>query len=312
MAISNQERTTSNLHVYSIGTAAENKERNTMYLEVYPQEQLPMADGPLNAGVNKYKAASQDADGIAYEEEQQVTATIKAKWRPFGGSRNRMTPPFVRRGEQVILFQFGDTDEYFWDEYDTNIGGRKLDGCDWAFSAHRDENQTELTPENSYTFGVSAHDGRVGFQTTDQNGEVTKYTTNFDTKNGVIDIKDSAGNGYMMNTKDNHIKVYNGAGSFFEVIGDTVNIKCKTLNIDCDTINETTSNINTKGEISQEGNTMHKGNLELNGGLTTTGGGGDGIFSGGIHTTKDVIAGETSVQHHTHMGVHGKTSEPNK
>ena len=42
----------------------------------------------------------------------QTTNAIRAEW--LGDSTNRITPPDVRRGEKVQIFQYSNVDKYYW------------------------------------------------------------------------------------------------------------------------------------------------------------------------------------------------------
>lgn len=315
MGVSNQERTMSHFHMYSVGVAAENKKRGTDYLEVSPLEQLPMMDGQLTQNTNDYRAASSDSVGMAYEENNKITATVLAKWKPVNGGGNRMTSPDVRRGEKVMLYQFADSDEYYWDTMSNEIGNRKLETVAWAYSGTQDENDSDANPDNSYVLELSTHEGRVGLTTSQKNGEKTKYTVCFNSKEGIIDIKDSHGNGVYINTSDSHVKQYNSSGSIIEMIGKVINISCDdTINMKCSTMNVTTSNINVKGERVHQGNSVHQGNVAIQGGLSGSagaGGGGGATFTGGVDCQQDVTAGGISLMSHTHSGDSGgSTSGP--
>lgn len=315
MSVTNQERTISHYHPFSVGIVAENKRRDSEFLEISPLEVLPMMDGPLSQSTEEHRAASSDSDGLAYEENTVMTATLRAKWRPMNGGGNRMTPPDVRRGEEVMIYQMGDSDEYYWDTMSNLNANRKLETATWAFSGTKDEQDTDSTPENTYNFTVSTHEGKLGFQTSQKNGEKTIYTVEFNTKNGTIDIKDSAGNGIYLNTGDAHLKLYNGSNSVIEMIGKTINIQCDdTINMKCSTMNVETSNINVKGERVHQGNSTHQGNVAIQGGLSGSagsGGGGGATFTGGVDCQQDVTAGGISLMSHTHSGDSGgSTSGP--
>lgn len=312
MSIGNEERTTSLFRIYSIGVAAENLKRGSEYLEVSPLEQMNMLDGEVTQMVNNYEARSSDASGVAYEEVSNVTSSIKAKWRGIGQS-NRMTPPNVRRGEEVIIYQFADSDEYFWDTLNNKVGLRKLETVVFAFSGTQDEADTEPNPNNCYVLEISTHDGKVSLNTSKKNGEVSRYDIELDTKNGTFTLNDELGNKFSLDSRAKHWRMENGGGSFIEIkdkVGtwstpEEINILTKNLNINAqqNIKTKTTTNTFQSTTNSMTTQTTHTGNMGIIGGLSgSAGGGNDGsaTFTGGIRCDKDVVASGISLVKHRH------------
>ena len=288
----------------SIGTAAENLPLDSEFLEIAPQEQLPMLNGELTQAPTEYEARSSDANNVAYEEKQMTTSTLRARWKGLY-QPNRMTPPNIRRGEQVLIFQYADADEYFWDAMG-NSQNRRMETVVFAFSATPDEDAGEMTPENSYTVEISAHHKQLAIKTSAANGERTTYEVAIDAGDGNVKVVDGEDNGFVLDTPNKQLKLYNGDGSFVEVVG-------KTINIEAETVNVKGTKINTTGEKTQTGNQTHVGNMAIQGGITGTIGkdGSGATFQGGIRCTQDGVFGGISVMHHIHNGDSGgKTSPP--
>jgi hypothetical protein len=129
---------TSKLRFYSIGIVAENKLLSSHEIEVTPVEELPMTNGELSANSVDYKGKAVDAGGKAYSASTESQVTLKASWLRFGSS-NRLTSPDVRRGEVVMIYQFGDADKYYWVVLKDDSKLRKLETVIWAISATKDE-----------------------------------------------------------------------------------------------------------------------------------------------------------------------------
>lgn len=311
--ISSESRNQSLFRFFSIGVAASNKERTSQYLEVTPLEQLPMLDGELTHKTSDYEARGSSSTGVAYEENLTTTATLSAKWLPLGQS-HRQTPPDVRRGEQVIIYQYADQDAYFWDTLGNDVALRKLETVVYAWSDTEDESVEEANPENSYTLTISTHDGHITLQTAKANKEPFAYTWKFDTKNGNVLLQDDIGNLFKLDSKPKHLLLKNADGSLFELIGKVSNWKAAdSINVETKSWNLKTSTMNSKGEQTHQGNTQHNGNMGIAGGLSgAAGAGSDGSaeFQGGIRTRKDVVAGGKSLMHHTHPVQGSRTGEP--
>lgn len=296
-------RVSSSFRFYSLGIAASNLELNSVELEVSPIEHLPMLEGELSQLPSGVVARGSDSVGSSYQEELQVASSVRASWRSIGSS-NRMTPPNVRRGEELILYQVGDSDKYYWDTIN-NLGGlRKLETVVYAFSGTKGESVVELNPDNSYVLEISTHEGRVKLTTSKANGEPFAYSLEVDAKNGKLEFKDDVGNEVLLNSEDKRVKLLNGDGSLVDVVGkaislmasDSVTIKTKQFSVSAPT-------------TTIQGNTQIAGNFN-----TIAGPDGDGVaeFDNDIRTKRDVIASGVSLVKHRHRdsGGSGIGGEP--
>ena len=302
-SLTNKERTTSMFRIFSIGTVASNKLRNSEYIEVVPLEQVPMVHGELSQATNEYKANSADNSGVAYEEQIAVSSTVKAKWRSIGNS-NRMTPPDVRRGEEVVLYQFSDSDEYWWDTMNNLVGLRKLETVVYAWSDTKNEQDNEPSPDNSYVLELSTHDGHITFTTSKSNGEPYRYKCTLNTKDGSFTLTDDIDNTLFLRSKDKHWRMQNTAGSFIEIKDKVINIHADDeVNITTKALSAKTTTTYVKGEKTYEGNATHLGHFNMAGGFSAgagAGNAGSGTFSGSINVTGDVVAGGISLINHRH------------
>ena len=64
-------------HIHSFGYAAENKELDSMILEVYPVETIAYTDGEIASFKDKVTSEGEDADGNKYTTEALVGNTTK-------------------------------------------------------------------------------------------------------------------------------------------------------------------------------------------------------------------------------------------
>lgn len=301
-----ETRTESQFKFYSFGIVADVKEQNTLTIEVTPTEHLPMLEGDLSHAVNNLEVKGQTADGAAYEEAGNVTATIPADWLNLGNP-NRMTPPDVRRGMRVILFQYGDADKYYWETIGSEAGLMKLETVVYAYSASPDENVIELTPDNAYTIEVSTRSKYIKINTSKANKEPYAYTIMLNTAEGQFYVKDDVGNHALLNSKERHIQIRNAVNSIIEVkdkvaniiTDNEINMKTQKVNINSSTLNIEA----TAGTTIKTPTTNHLGNLGIAGSLTGTigeGGASGATFQGTLRVTEDVFAGNVSVRRHQH------------
>lgn len=212
----------SQLKIYSVGVVAVNKLRSSKVIEATPIEAVNQSNGELTDNLTIGVVKGQDSDGTAFEATVKGAATVPATWFPLG-SPNRTTAPDVRRGERVILWEFGDTNEYFWTTYEGIDKYRKLETIIFAITGTRVEADAP-TAENTYFFEISTHDKRVHFHTSKADGEPYTYDMLLDTANGIFQFKDDLDNIAFLNTKEKQWALRNADGSFIEINKKIINI----------------------------------------------------------------------------------------
>jgi hypothetical protein len=198
-------------HIHSFGYAAENKELDSMLLEVYPVETIAYTDGEIASFKDKVTSDGEDADGNKYTTEALVGNTIKAVWIPFGS--NRVTAPDVRRGERLLLWRYGDVDHYYWSTCGLDDVLRRLETVFYAWSNTRDESVKLLDETNTYYFHISTHLKLVTFHTAKNDSEPFAYTIQLNTKEGVLTISDDIGNYIQLDSGDKRITLENADGT---------------------------------------------------------------------------------------------------
>ena len=215
----------------SIGTVAENKLRTSNEIEIWLDEIHPIVDGEVVGG---YETDSVSCTNI-YGDQQTFTVktsnTITATWR--GDGTNRFTAPDVRRGERVRIYQFGDTDKYFWTVVNTpGETTRKRETVVTLFSNTTDEQDNTPSPENSWYQEVNTHEKLITTQTNKNDGEPFAYTQQINAKEGnVVVVADDIGNYIQMNSTDQHITLETAAGAKIEIIKEDIFINCRNYTV---------------------------------------------------------------------------------
>lgn len=227
----------------SVGYAAENVKLGSDTLHVYPAELLPFVDGELTADGADETESMPDADGVVRESFVHITNTVKAKWLPFGG--NQLTPPNVRRGMRLELWQSADNnDQYFWRYSGIDNHLMRLETVLFAFSNTRDESVTELTPDNSWFFEVSTHTKTITLQTNKNDGEPFAYTFQLDASYGRIVLKDDDGQVIVFDSPERRMRLLNKDGSYIDMekthlrihTDDTIDMSTTDMTIDTKTL----------------------------------------------------------------------------
>lgn len=311
----------SKFHFYSFGQVAANKPRHEgsgpcVMLEVFPQEKFTMSAGEITDNVETINVKGQDANGKAYEGKIETKPSITCMWLPIG-EPNRVTPPDVRRGEQVIIYRYADTQYYFWSSAFNNLI-RKLETVTHWYSGIPEDGKsapTEKTSENGYIVEVSTHDKHILITTSKLNGEKCRYTVALDTANGKFNLEDDLGNeleldsvaGVLTATTENQIihntKKFTSNCEEFEVnasksvqFNTPITGMSKDMQVDGNSLQKGFANFTTgiggggsgdtnadlefKGNVTQTGNWTTNGAQTINGELAVHG---TGTFDGNVN-----------------------------
>jgi hypothetical protein len=216
---------------HSYGIAAENlsltddKDTNTKgkiaykpnrYLEVTLIEALPFYHGDINSDTTTFNSKYESKSGSVKDEEVETSLSVKAKWLPRGQG-NRITPPNIRRGERLLIHRLGNTDQYFWEEIESDNHLRKLETVIWIFSATKNEKDS-IDIDSCYTLEVSTHSKRIRLTTSSANEEPYKYVIDLDTAFGSLTIKDDIDNVIKLESKPKRILLKNGDNSLLHIL----------------------------------------------------------------------------------------------
>lgn len=277
--------------VVSRGYAAENLELGQNMLEVFCPELSGFADGEIVAQAHALTTQGFDDTGNNYTVKIITTNSIKTKWRQQG--TNRITPPCIRRGERIEVWQYADTDMYYWTPSGEDDHLRRKETVTWAFSNTTDESTEELNPENSYWAQVNTHEKIVALETSQSDGEPYKHAIQIDTKNGNFHYRDSAGNYLQVEAGGNKITIENGDGTVITLdkadatlkVPGNLTIDCGSLNIKTGTMEVGASAIQTNAKsVGISGNIQTTGKLTNNGTNVGSGHVHGGVRSGGDST----------------------------
>lgn len=228
------------LHFYSLGKVAANKALDSKDIEVTPIETLPMLDGELTDNQTTVTSKGEDSQGNAYSLSLNTTVTLKATWLNFTDT-NRRTAPDVRRGENVLIWQYADQDKYYWTCNVATPDLRKLETVVHAISATQVETDKD-SADTTYYLEVSSHRGIIHIHTSKKNGEPFTYDWQLNTKDGSWLFTDDIGNFMSLDSKNVRIELKNSDGSWIDMNHKVINIFAPdTVNITADT-----GNINMK------------------------------------------------------------------
>ena len=194
----------SHFHFHSWGLVAENAKIGQQVVQVVPVE--------YRFGHKEVVIDNPQVDEVTYPSEDGMetvkvfhNGAVPCQWVDFNG--NRVTPPNVRRNDEVIILRMGNTDQYYW--MDLNIANvKRLETAVWAWSGDPN-NPIKDDLSNAYRLELSTHGGLVTFTTSQANGEPFGYTYQYNTKEGKVVLEDTAGNRIYMNSARTDIGLIN-------------------------------------------------------------------------------------------------------
>ena len=229
---------------YSFGYAAKNISSDSDELEVVPMEKNLFLSGELNSEKETLSHKGVDSFGNPYEVEVNVSMSLNAKWMKFGSLLDK--PPFIRRGERVMIYRIADSDRYYWESLGLDDRLRRKDTWTLLLSNYDGDGDIDaLTPENAYVIQASTHQGLITIQTNQSSGERWAYTVQLNTKEGFFVIEDSDNNQFLLDSGEKLVSLKNTSGSFVSIkdrsikafAADSIDFRTKTLTMSLDELN---------------------------------------------------------------------------
>lgn len=271
----------SELKLYSLGIVVEDKPVGSDFVMVTPIEVLNIQPaGSIKDATTKFEGTLKNSSGKNFATEMSSSNYIKAKWLAFGQS-NRITSPDVVKNETIVLFKFGDVDEYYWTTIFREAELRRQETVMYGFSNLK-SGISAFDKSTSYWLEVDTKKKSVKFHTAMNDGEYTEYDINIDTKQGTFLLTDKKGNKFFLDSKADKFTV-NALKEIEGTAGQVINLKAPTINLE--------GNVNIKGNVSTTGNTNTQGNVTMNGNFSV---------NGNINASGTIMDGGGNSNHHSH------------
>ncbi len=262
----------SGLKIYSLGIVLENKEPNSDMVKVMPIEKLSLVTGPLNEQKLMYDVNLPDAQGVKKNNKVEGGVEIVAKWIFSGG--NRITAPDVINGETIVIYQFADTDEYYWELLFREPSIRRLEHVNYSFS-NLPKGREPYDKTSSYWMEVSTRDKYVHLHTSKNDNEPFEYDIKIDTADGNLVIKDDIDNHITIDSKNNNITIHHSSGHTFVMNPDGITTESTNFTVNASKINLNAPEIAFAGSnVSISGSSINVagGNIAMTGGAITANG----------------------------------------
>lgn len=206
------------------GVAAKHMKPDDIYLDVHVTELISDFDKVYSDDDDKKKPKKKTVlDSLLGGLERG--ALIKC--RHYNSGSNTISAPTVRRGETVEVYQYGDTDQYFWrpTTYETDVRGTESTVTVWSNidRSKKSNHLKKVTKDTSYYTVVDTKNKRVRIRTNKNDGEPAAWDIDLNTGKGLFRIENSSGD---------YIKVSIGKVEIntktFILNGDEVTVNGKT------------------------------------------------------------------------------------
>lgn len=282
----------SKFRIYSLGTVTDNKPTDTDIVNCCPYEVIPVISGELKGSESRTIVASgTDASDAEYNIQLEEVINLPCKWLPL--DTNKVTAPDMRRGENVIILQYADNDEYYFIPMGQSL--KRLETAVWRFSGTADISDQELDENNCYQFIVSTHKKIISLTTSDANDEGVKFTVQINPGDKVLVAADDKGAFIQMDSDNDAITSATAAGANVTLNKDNIDIVANNIigdftgdfNITCANVN---FNVGDAVTFNVSGDTtINAPNIILNGAVSV---GSLASTSGPLSISSDIQSSE--------------------
>ena len=300
-----------------VGTVAATKQTNTKEIMVHVPKNSPMADGRTVAITEEKEESAVNANGEPIKVTALISNVRPAVWNSFG-EPNRLTPPDVREGSQVSLYQVSGQSTLYWTTNGFSAETHRLETIIWGFQANPTlDDNTDFNVDNFYTITADTRSGFMALRTSQSNGEKSGFEVKVDGGAGRIEmvgtnktgmILDDFNSKFIYTNKEETLigvdkkKVTIIAPESILLSGEeSVGILTKTFTLQATDINikATTANVaigttNWEGEVNLKGKLNHDGSTKQTGNTVS-----DGIIQG-LSGVKSAL---NDLDSHGHIGV---------
>lgn len=217
--LSAKQETTSEYHGYAVA----DKEENSRTLKVYVPELLPFLTGEVWATEIINNITTKNKSG-EFNSNLKTSNFITAIYRD--NTSNRAFPPDVRAGEQVIVYNTGDSDTWYWKSEGRNDNLRKTETIRYAANATTDS-APDLDDNNTYFFEIDTRRKKhVLISTSTKLGEKHAYLFRIDTDTSTVTLTDDIGNSFIMESEVPRVGMKNSKNSLIDLNKENINVSC--------------------------------------------------------------------------------------
>lgn len=227
----------------SLGSVVEDKELGSLVILVSMSEVLPGSTGLMVSDAQTVDVKGKDSTGKEYGAKTNTDNVVQATWLSWGSQR--ITPPDVRRKMRVMLYQFADQDEYYWEYLGLDNELMRLESVVWGINNNPNgTGKSAVSPQNMHTIEFSSHTKQMTLRTSKAQGEPFAYIFQLNLSNGVIALADDVGNSLTLDSQEAIWALQNAFGSYFKMdknnifayAAELIDLKTKLVNVTAETV----------------------------------------------------------------------------
>lgn len=267
-----------------VGIVSATKQTNTKEIFVYLPGNHPTAEGGVSLDVTRVQKSAVDAKGNAVNTDVlKSNKMVPAYWRPIG-EPNRVTPPDVREGSQVSLYQVQGSNTYYWTSWGFSGESMRLESIIYGWNADPNlDKNSDFDISKYYTMTIDTRGGSISLRNSNANGEksIIDITANY--KEGRVSIAGAQKSQLIFDDVEHSLSYVNMEGSLVTVNKKNIMLLAKQdliVQVGNDLTVDVTNNIligcenlavNVGGETHiTSPKTTHLGDLDVDGGITST------------------------------------------
>lgn len=217
-------------------------------IKAFCPELLPNFKGPPSPVPSVMKSEVENPlTGVKTKSELRLTTLLTCDY--LGG--NNQLVPCIYKGERVRIFCYAGTDKFYWLPLGREPGIRRHEHLRWFAMAQPNGVEgnsvkfaTDLT---SYFVDINTNEGKkcIHIHTSQADGEVHGYDIKICPQNSFLEIRDTDGNFFILDSTVPSWHMHNTYDSNIEMIQDIININCvNTINVEAkEAINVTTKKL---------------------------------------------------------------------
>lgn len=201
---------------FDFAVVVADKEPNSRTIQALPRRLLPTVEGELKAlTVENTTSVESPTTG---ETSAVVTTKNYITAEYFDLFSNRVFPPDVRKGEQVLLFNFHDTDTHYWLSTGRDDNLRRTERFRLAVSDDVAFTK-ELTEDNTWYFEMDSRDKKhILISTSKSDKEKYRYLIKVDALNSKIQVMDDGNNEFTLESDTPRWYLRNRDGAVIDLI----------------------------------------------------------------------------------------------
>jgi len=195
-----------------IGLALTDKEKYSTKLKIHLTEMTPFVSGDLEEKDILHEVSSKSTNQSATIE---ISNIFECEY--FSMFSNRLYPPDVKKGEQVFVIKYADSDDYYWFSPGRDDYLRRTERLAFGVSNLK-KAKTTLSEEDVYFIefdtDVNKH---IVLKTSKSDNEPFQYILKMDAKNSRLHICDDDQNQILIDSNVPRVLMANKDGSFLDL-----------------------------------------------------------------------------------------------